>query len=60
MANGLLSAIVLASCFGQPQAVTIESYSDHAMEPFIARDGRRSSSTTAMNRLTKPIFIGRA
>lgn len=34
-----LAAAALAACFGQPQAVTIEGYSDHAMEPSISRDG---------------------
>lgn len=35
-----LAALALASCFGQPQAVTIRGYADHAMEPFITRDGQ--------------------
>jgi hypothetical protein len=34
-----LFALGLAACFGQPQDVVIEGYRDHAMEPFIARDG---------------------
>lgn len=34
-----LAALALAACFGQPQPVAIEGYNDHAMEPFIARDG---------------------
>jgi hypothetical protein len=34
-----LAALALAACFGQPQDVVIEGYRDHAMEPFIARDG---------------------
>jgi hypothetical protein len=33
-------AAALAVCFGQPQPVTIEGYRDHAMEPFISRDGQ--------------------
>ncbi len=28
------------STFGNPQRVTIQNYNDHAMEPFITRDGR--------------------
>ena len=36
----LLLALVLAACFGAMQPVAIEGYSDHAMEPFIARDGQ--------------------
>jgi hypothetical protein len=35
-----LLALVLAACFGPPQPVAIVGYSDHAMEPFIARDGQ--------------------
>lgn len=34
-----LAAFALAACFGQPQTVAIDGYRDHAMEPFIARDG---------------------
>lgn len=36
----LLASVALAACFGQPEPVTIEGYSDHSMEPFIARDGQ--------------------
>ena len=28
------------TAFGNPQRVTIQGYNDHAMEPFITRDGR--------------------
>ncbi len=35
-----LPALVLAACFGAPHLVTIEGFGDHAMEPFIARDGQ--------------------
>jgi len=28
------------SAFGNPQRVTIQNYNDHAMEPFLTRDGR--------------------
>jgi hypothetical protein len=28
------------AAFGNPQRITIQGYSDHAMEPFITRDGR--------------------
>ncbi len=35
-----LLALALATCFGSPQPVAIVGYSDHAMEPFIARDGQ--------------------
>ncbi len=34
-----LIAYALAACFSPMQPVTIQGYSDHAMEPFIARDG---------------------
>lgn len=34
-----IAVSVLAACFAPLQPVTIEGYSDHAMEPFIARDG---------------------
>ncbi len=34
-----IPAAILALCFGAPSSVTIEGYADHAMEPFIARDG---------------------
>ncbi len=33
-------ALALAACFGTPQPVAIEGFSDHAMEPFITRDGQ--------------------
>lgn len=33
-------ALTLAACFGAPQPVTIRGYDDHAMEPFISRDGQ--------------------
>lgn len=33
-------ALALAACFAPMQPVAIEGYSDHAMEPFIARDGQ--------------------
>jgi hypothetical protein len=36
----LATALALALCFATPQPVTIEGYADHAMEPFIARDGQ--------------------
>ncbi len=39
MGAGAIVALALAACFGPPQPVTIQGYSDHAMEPFIARDG---------------------
>ena len=29
-----------STAFGNPERVTIRGYSDHAMEPFITRDGR--------------------
>lgn len=35
-----LIAYALAACFGPMQPVTIQGYADHAMEPFIARDGQ--------------------
>lgn len=35
-----LAAAALAACFGTPQPVELEGYSDHAMEPFVARDGQ--------------------
>lgn len=38
--DDLLTAAVLALCFGAPQPVSIAGYNDHAMEPFIARDGQ--------------------
>lgn len=38
--NFLVVASALAGCFGPMQPVTIEGYSDHAMEPFISRDGQ--------------------
>lgn len=34
-----LTALALGACFGPPQPVSIEGFSDHAMEPFITRDG---------------------
>jgi hypothetical protein len=34
-----LPAAALALCFGPPQAVHIDGYRGHAMEPFISRDG---------------------
>lgn len=34
-----LAALALAACFGPPQPVAIAGYADHAMEPFISRDG---------------------
>lgn len=38
LAHALVAA-TLAACFGPPQPVTIRGYNDHAMEPFISRDG---------------------
>ncbi len=35
-----LIAHALAACFAPMQPVTIHGYADHAMEPFIARDGQ--------------------
>jgi hypothetical protein len=32
--------LALAACFAPMQPVAIEGYADHAMEPFIARDGQ--------------------
>jgi hypothetical protein len=34
------AALALAACFAPMQPVAIEGYADHAMEPFIARDGQ--------------------
>jgi hypothetical protein len=34
-----LTALALGACFGPPQLVAIDGYHDHAMEPFITRDG---------------------
>jgi len=46
-----LVASALAACFAPMQPVTIQGYSDHAMEPFIARDGQ----TLFFNNRNEPV-----
>ncbi len=49
--NLVLVAYALAACFAPMQPVTIQGYGDHAMEPFIARDGQ----TLFFNNRNEPV-----
>jgi hypothetical protein len=54
-----LMAAAPAGEFSNPRVVEIVGYQDHAMEPFISRNGATCCSTIAMIQARIPICTGR-